>query len=927
MTEQFTIGQRWVSDTESDLGLGTIIEISDRQVTILFLSAGETRIYSQETAPLTRIAFMAGDTVSDEDNVKLLVERVDNEDGYLTYVGKREDGTAATLEEVDLNNKLRFNSPRDRLFAGQLDSGRWFRLRSRVFEDRFAQEKSVVRGLIGARVSIIPHQIYIAHEVGSRLAPRVLLADEVGLGKTIEAGLIMHRQLCNNLISRVLIVVPETLLHQWLVEMLRKFNLRFNIIDEDRYNALLESAPEGNPFLAQQLVLCSLETLVDNPDIADSAARGNWDCLTVDEAHHLQWSPEAASDAYNTVEVLAKITPAVLLLTATPEQLGAASHFARLKLLDPVRFSDIKAFAAEESDFNTAANLADALLGDEDLSDNDVTSLESILGSEWDDKEKEQLKSASARSISSVGEDALRGLIDRHGTSRVLFRNTRSTITGFPPRKFNLHSLEGEPQIDNWAIWLQEFIQEIRPDRALVICSSKETVTGISETLKALGTASATFHEDMSIVERDRAAAYFADVDEGCKLMLCSEIGSEGRNFQFLHHLVLLELPLAPDLLEQRIGRLDRIGQTEDVQIHVPVCKDSRDECLARWYHEGLNAFETICKVGSTIGTELADELQAALASDPADRESLLSKLISKTGKRAKELNTDLENGRDRLLELNSNRPELVQEHLDLLSRGDRDFRLQDFMTNVFDCFGVDKEEQTNGSWIVKPGDHMQVEQFPGVDEDGLTLTFNRAVAAEREDFTFLSWDHPMVIAAMDMVLDESYGQANAEAISSEQFPKNIALVETLYQFNCVADKKLNIGRYLPASLERFLLGSNRKDYTASLATLELDSRRERVELNKLKQILKSNQEMIGFLLDHSKKLASTAVPEIIEEAEKAVDLEITPEIERLEAMRKVNPSVREDEIDALRERRTALINALQETEQELVAIRVMFNV
>ena len=94
------------------------------------------------------------------------------------------------------------------------------------------------------------------------------------------------------------------------------------------------------------------------------------------------------------------------------------------------------------------------------------------------------------------------------------------------------------------------------------------------------------FHEGMSLLERDKSAAYFADPDTGAQVMLCSEIGSEGRNFQFSHHLVLFDLPLNPDLLEQRIGRLDRIGQKNVVQIHVPYLQDTPQRTLIRWYHE-----------------------------------------------------------------------------------------------------------------------------------------------------------------------------------------------------------------------------------------------------------------------------------------------------------------------------------------------------
>jgi len=134
--------------------------------------------------------------------------------------------------------------------------------------------------------------------VGNRLRPRVLLADEVGLGKTIEAGLILQKQLTQGLISRVIITVPEALLHQWLVEMLRKFNLHFHIMDEERFDAQRESEPGENPFLSEQLVLCNLSMLTQRADICDAASHADWDCLVVDEAHHLQWSEQEPSDSY-----------------------------------------------------------------------------------------------------------------------------------------------------------------------------------------------------------------------------------------------------------------------------------------------------------------------------------------------------------------------------------------------------------------------------------------------------------------------------------------------------------------------------------------------------------------------------------------------------------------------------------------------------
>src|SRR5690606_30569118 len=167
-------------------------------------------------------------------------------------------------------------------------------------------------------IDLIPHQLYIAHEVSSRYAPRVLLSDQVGLGKTIEACLILHRLLVTGSISRVLILVPESLVHQWFIELLRKFNLWFHIFDEERCASLDESAPDGNPFLDNQLIICSIEFLANSRKRSQQAISAGWDMLVVDEAHHLEWSLDHVSTEYGIVELLSKESTGLLLLTATP---------------------------------------------------------------------------------------------------------------------------------------------------------------------------------------------------------------------------------------------------------------------------------------------------------------------------------------------------------------------------------------------------------------------------------------------------------------------------------------------------------------------------------------------------------------------------------------------------------------------------------
>ncbi len=925
MSNDFSAGQRWISDTESDLGLGTILEVEFRQITVVFLASGETRIYAKETAPLTRVAFMPGDLLTSHEGWQLRVVSVEEDEGLLTYFGTREDtGENAVLNEAGLDNFLQFRTPRDRLFAGLIDGQRWFSLRRNVFEHRNMLAQSPVKGLMGSRVSILPHQTYIAVDALKRHHPRLLLADEVGLGKTIEAGMILHGSLVNNQVNRVLIVVPPALLHQWLVEMLRKFNLSFRIMDAERFEELQDSAPDGNPFLAEQLVLCSLDTLLDNDEIGDAATSANWDMLIADEAHHLQWEPDQPSEAYSLVEELAMETPSVLLLTATPEQLGQSGHFARLRLLDPERFGSLEQYVSEEAEFGWIANVADKLSKDSALDEEQTGKLESLLGDTFDDNQKKTLSSDATLSMSDLGQELIDKLVDRHGTGRLMFRNTRQAISGFPEREFNTYPLDDD-SLDSKALWLMEFMTDLHPKKILVICSSLESVQAIGEVLRVSGVQSAQFHENMSIVERDRAAAWFADPEENCRLLLCSEIGSEGRNFQFLHDIVLMELPDSPDLLEQRIGRVDRIGQTQTIQIHVPAAAGSRDALLRDWYHSGLNAFERICKSGSAVRARVADKLDALLEQLPEANADEQNALIKETQKITEQLDAELEAGRDRLLELNSNRPDQIQEHLDALARLDRNYELQDFMDAVFDRFGVDVTEQRD-HWIIHPSDHMQVEHFPHLPAGGMTLTFDRNTALSREDFTFLTWDHPMVTASMDLILDEGFGQADCQVVKIEELPKTLTFVEASFVLQCTAEPKLNIERYLPARVQTYAVGIDGGDYTEVVAELDLDSKKQRYDRNQLRKVVVKNREALETLMDKAAAMAEQTLPAMVEEAKAMMEQEFADSRDRLVSLARVNPSVKDDEIDALDARKNAMIDALSGTHARPVSVRVMFN-
>jgi len=948
----FGLGQRWISDTETDLGLGTVVAIDGRMVTLLFPASGENRIYAKEDAPVTRVQFHPGDVITSHEEWTLKVDAVEEQQGLLTYHGIRQDtGEPASLKEVFLSNFLKFNKPQDRLFAGQIERLSRFSLRYQALTHQHARRQSPTRGLAGGRVSLIPHQLHIAREVGQRYAPRVLLADEVGLGKTIEAGMIIHQQLLGGRAQRVLILVPETLQYQWLIEMRRRFNLHFSLFDEER---CVEAAHDAdNPFDSEQLVICSLDWLRKKRARFDEVHDTQWDLLVVDEAHHLEWSESAPSRAYQMVEALAEEIPGVLLLTATPDQLGHESHFARLRLLDPERFYDYAAFLVEEQSYGQVADAAQALLSGDAMTADQQRVLSECLG---------QAVPAQPDEVSR--QQLLSELLDRHGTGRILFRNTRAAITGFPERVLDAvglplpeqyktaarvmgmmggssgdaeaqarHALypekifaqfEGDaaswtrfdPRVD----WLLALIKGSRHEKVLVICSEAATALTLENALRTReGIRGAVFHEGMSLLERDKAAAYFAQTEGGAQVLLCSEIGSEGRNFQFASHLVLFDLPLNPDLLEQRIGRLDRIGQLNRVQIHVPYLLDTPQAQLLRWYHEGLGAFEQTCPTGRPVFEAVRDSLFALLAAGQPD-DAAFAELLATTRAHHLALKAKLEQGRDRLLEIHSAGGQAAQALVAELQEEDDDTSLVSFALQLFDDIGINQDDRGEDAIVLTPGDHMLVPSFPGLPAEGCTVTFERDTALSRDDLTFLTWDHPMIRGGIDLILSSEIGSNAVALLKNQSLPAGTPLLELIFVAESAVHPQLY--RFLPPTPIRLLLDKAGQDLAAKVSFEALTRQLTPINRHLASKLVGASQALIHSLIAQGETLAAPRVTEIVAAAQARMHQALDSELQRLQALQAVNPSVRASEVQHLVELKDELTHQIQQTQLKLDAIR-----
>jgi ATP-dependent helicase HepA len=932
--------QRWTSKGEPELGVGIVKEVSKGRVKIHFPTSGETRLYATESAPVRRVLFKPGDTINDANKLPLLIERVEQEDKLYIYFGKDRKLSEAELGDVAVNHGVD-----DRLFMGDVDAPDFFALRRSTLQHDHRRRISPVNGYVGGRIDLIPHQLYIAHEVSSRYAPRVLLSDQVGLGKTIEACLILHRLLLSGRISRVLILVPESLVHQWFVEVLRRFNLWVHIFDEERCAAIEEGAPDKNPFLDNQLIICSTAFLTGSEKRTGQALSASWDMLVVDEAHHLEWSLDKVSPEYMVVELLSKTAKGLLLLTASPEQLGIESHFARLRLLDPIRYSDYERFKNESLDHKEIANIVEALSSGSPLPPKYIKMLNTIFG-------KESIASLTEGDDSSR-DNLIENLLDQHGPGRVVFRNTRSAMSGFPKRKAHLAPIKAvkehelclerlskefkrdlkpsgsdtapkqirfisDPRVD----WLIKTMVELEPEKVLLICKTKEKVLALERALiKRVNFKVGVFHEDLTIVQRDRNAAWFSE-PSGARILLCSEIGSEGRNFQFAHHLILFDLPFHPELLEQRIGRLDRIGQLAEIHIHVPYLKGSPQEVLVRWFHEGLHAFEENLEGGNKIAKTFGDRvLKTCLSHASPEAEQQFKALIADTAHFRQELKATLANGRDRLLEMNSFRPKIADKLVNQIMNEDLDSGLEIYMTKVFEHFGVEMEDLAPRTYLLHTN-ATNKELFPSIPKAGISITFDRKRALSREEMPFLTWDHPMATDAIDLILSSGAGAASFGILRGKGTPA--LLIEILFVLETAGKQKIDVDRFLPNTILRVVVDHSGKDVTAEYPVEIFNQKLVPDQVDKLFD----NEILVETIIPNMIKVA-TELAEIqgateISNGIKKMNLSLDHEIKRLKLLQIRNKDIRPDEIQTALDEQESLATLIKDARVRLDAIQLI---
>ncbi len=976
-SSEFAVGQRYLSDTESELGLGVVIDLDDRCVHILFPQSEETRVYAKMSAPLSRVVFKIGDSISDQEGHSYTVTGVTEVMGVLKYSVETDevetdsvetssiDGSAQEaaskgtahkgIMETRLAANITLAKPLERLLAGQVERSDWYELRQDILRMQSALAGHPLKGLMGARVDIIEHQLYIAHEVGKRIAPRVLLADEVGLGKTIEAGLIIHQQLLTGKAERVLILVPDSLQYQWMIELRRRFNLNFALFDLVRTAAIKEHDPEQNVFATEQCIIAGMDLLLDHPDLYDQAMEAGFDLLVVDEAHHLHWNEtEGGNEKYDLVADFAEETAGVLLLTATPEQLGVQSHFARLRLLDADRFDDLDDFIDGQEAFAQTATVASTLIENEPLSASQIAALTSLLAVSEDE-------------LATINEDdklrtyALNELLDRHGTGRVLFRNTRESVKGFYGRSSTPHPLplpdtwinsyqtvgklreqlwgeenqpdggwlEDEPRVP----WLINILKgELKQQKVLLIARSGATVESLEAVLRLhAGIKTAIFTEQMTLLERDQASAYFADL-EGAQILLCSEIGSEGRNFQFASQLILWDLPANPDTLEQRIGRLDRIGQTQQITLHVPYIQGTAQERLYHWYDSALNIFNQISPTAQSVQELFIQTLKPLLeGADTADNRIILQELITDAKQTRLGLESQLQTGRDRLLEYNSCRPGVAGRIAEAMHDFDSNNLLPQFVERFLASANIEYSVQRDGSWVISPVDSTEISDYieglPLGEEDGMTLTFERELALAREEIDFITHEHPLMRAIYELANTSTFGNTTVGMLKSAAMPQGMVMLEINFRVEAIAPKILNLPATLPAQNIRVFISEQGSDLSARISSEMIMPHIERLDKNRARQVIKARGDVIEQRYYEAEAIAKAQLAEIGMQASSRFSQQWSREVKRLKHLQTINPNVRPAEIERLEQLQMQGEQALARLSLVPDSIRVLVSV
>ncbi len=456
----------------------------------------------------------------------------------------------------------------ERLALGELDDVEDFITRMNVLHLLGLREADGLGSFLGGRVRLFPHQLHVAERASATDPVRWLLADEVGLGKTIEASLILNRLVHAGKVTRCLVVVPDSLTVQWLGELWRKYHQVFTLLDSERLGDVARDfGDDFNPFELHRRTVISLEMLIARPHLTEQAVKAGIDLLVVDEAQRLRRPPgHPGEPAWRAVAPIANLGRHVLLLSATPLEDDAHGFFRLLQLLRPHEFPEGVSF----EDRLASGTPLPACTSSTRRSD--IGGLPPRVGIPigLTDPKSATLRDAIERAVRSspaANEVAERDKVDR---VRRALASGAALGAALGADESQLRPQAGSMDAkDARVAWLaaQAPLWRQAGEKTLVFVAHRETLEMLRTALgHRAQLATGVFHEELTPARCDTEVARFRELD-GPSLLVSTECGGEGRNFEFCRRLVLFDLPWKPSVVEQRIGRLDRIGRRIPVEV------------------------------------------------------------------------------------------------------------------------------------------------------------------------------------------------------------------------------------------------------------------------------------------------------------------------------------------------------------------------
>jgi superfamily II DNA or RNA helicase len=510
-----------------------------------------------------------------------------------------------------------------RLEEGRFDAPQEYRL------NRQAQRMSLLSGFevllcppLLTNVEHFDYQVNTARQVMRTMRGRALLCDEVGLGKTIEAGLVLKEYVIRGLARRVLVLVPPSLVSQWQDEMSDKFGLELVSFDDPEFRRHgLEAWKRCDRIVA------SLHT-AKSPRHAERIRNVDWDLIIVDEAHHLR---HRASQSWKFVNQIK--SRYLLLLTATPAQNDLDELYNLITLLSPGQLRSPAEFRREFVERNDPRRPRNRTKLRELLMDVMVRNTRSRVGVRLPPREattiavtltaaERELYDGITRFVREAyarlgeapgGRTGIRTLQAEAGSSA---RSVRSTLSRMLQKEvpeewraalYALEALARRVETSGKVAALADVLHQrlAAGEKALVFTQYLETQAFLVERLTQEGIATARFNGGLSPSEKDAAIAEFAG---RCRVLVSTDVGSEGRNLQFCRVIVNYDLPWNPMRIEQRVGRVHRIGQAVPVRIFNLAAPGTLEGRMLEVLDDKLNMFELVIgEIGEILGN-LEDE-------------------------------------------------------------------------------------------------------------------------------------------------------------------------------------------------------------------------------------------------------------------------------------------------------------------------------